>query len=129
MTKPIKKTSPRDEAELVEVHGSTEAEVSSHRSRKRYRPAKIVEASSDQTQKGGRRTEVEYRSMVLGSSEHISNGVSGMSKQEILAEFKKTREHLEELRRENEELRREKEELNSRVTDIETMIRAMTPKK
>ncbi|GKV52278.1 hypothetical protein SLEP1_g58866 [Rubroshorea leprosula] len=52
-----------------------------------------------------------------------------MSKQEILAEFKKTREHLEELRRENEELRREKEELNSRVTDIETMIRAMTPKK
>ncbi|GLU09955.1 hypothetical protein SLE2022_267900 [Rubroshorea leprosula] len=71
----------------------------------------------------------EYRAMVLGSSQHISNGVSGMSKQEILGEFKKTREHLEELRRENEEFRREKEELNSRVTDIETMIRAMTPKK
>ncbi|GLT70814.1 hypothetical protein SLA2020_428720 [Shorea laevis] len=58
MTKLIKKTSSRDKAELVEVQGSTEAEVSSHRSRKRCRTAKIVEASSDQPEKGGRRTEV-----------------------------------------------------------------------
>ncbi|GLU09959.1 hypothetical protein SLE2022_267940 [Rubroshorea leprosula] len=49
----VKKTSSRDETEMVEVQGTTEAESSSHLPRKRCWKTKVVKASSDQLQTGG----------------------------------------------------------------------------
>ncbi|GLT48495.1 hypothetical protein SLA2020_221160 [Shorea laevis] len=58
MTKSVKRTASRDEAEMVGVQGSAGAEASSHQPRKRCRKAKVVEGSSDQPQERGRKAEV-----------------------------------------------------------------------
>ncbi|GLT48492.1 hypothetical protein SLA2020_221130 [Shorea laevis] len=137
----VTKTSSRDETEMVEVQGTTEAESSSHLPRKRYRKAKVVEASSDQPQTGGRMVGVvetsSHQTKKRGRKATLTPGEKDTRKKacdknryyntkDLLQETREMKPQLEILKNKNAELDSQMGKVNSELLpaitqDMKTM--------